>query len=149
MIPGNRKPAPDGRRGVSLALAIAMVLLVECSSAMLVGVTLTRIHQSADARLAVEAQLVTASALARARVANAATFAQLADGETRSLPGEWRTDGWRSVAAAMRVGSVIRLTVTVTLNGPAGTPRARRTGTLLLVRKGADTVHVVAHQPRF
>jgi hypothetical protein len=136
------------RRGVSLAMMLLLVLLLEGLCALAAVATLARARLAGDDRRAVESWLVTASALAELRVGRADSLAAMPDGARVAFGWTLRADGWRWRADLARDGTLIRLEVMTELRNADSSLRASRRGTLLLSHSPSDTVRVLAHRAR-
>jgi hypothetical protein len=136
------------QRGVSLAMVLALVVLLEGLCALAAIATMARVRLAGDERRGVESWLVSASALAETRVAQDSLIAAMADGER--VPFGWtvRPDGWRWRADLVRDGLLYRLEVLTEQRDADSLLRASRRRTLLLSRLPSDTVRVLAHRAR-
>ncbi|MES2124010.1 MAG: hypothetical protein V4503_04900, partial [Gemmatimonadota bacterium] len=102
-----------------------------------------------DNRIAIEGDLLVASALASARVGADSQLAALADSGRLDLPDLPLAHGWLAQRWAVRQGALIRLTVRATLRASDGTLLGARRQTLLIGRVAADTVRVSGYRPRY
>lgn len=136
------------RHGVSLAMMLALLLLLQGLCALAVIATVARVRLAGDERLATEGWLVAASALAEVRVSRQAEIGGLADGQRLAWDWTVRSDGWRWRADVVRTGALVRLVATAERRDPGGALRASRRLTLLLSRTPSDTVQVLDHRAR-
>ncbi|MGH7582462.1 MAG: hypothetical protein ACREL5_04465 [Gemmatimonadales bacterium] len=137
------------RRGVSLVAALVVIVLVESFGIVALGAVAARARLGAARRWSAEGEVVADGALASIAVGGRADLDTLSDGGAIAYPAVSRPDGWRWEVAASRRGGVVRLIATATRYNAAGALAAARTASLLLIRRGADTVRVLAQQPRF
>lgn len=136
------------RRGVSLAMMLVLLLLLQGLCALAVIATIARVRLAGDDRLATEGWLVAASALAEVRVSRQGDIGGLADGQRLAYDWTVRSDGWRWRADVVRAGALVRLVATAERRDPWGALRAGRRLTLLLHRTRSDTVQVLEHRAR-
>ncbi len=137
------------RRGTSLVVALAALVLVGAFAAAGLAAAAARTRLAAADRWSGEARLVVASVLATVAVVERPALAVIADGETRAVAAGTRPDGWEFDVAASRSGALIRVVARVRRRDAAGSPVAAQRATLLLVRGPSDTVRVLRHYARF
>lgn len=128
---------------------VVVVLLEGLAAAGLVAAA-ARLRITADHRLAIEAELAAASALALVRVSQGAAIAGIPPGTVAlPLPAPSLAE-WDVTIRADREGgdAPVRLTAEVRRASPRGAPRAARRATLLLTIIAADTAIVLPSRER-
>lgn len=141
--------AGGGRAGIALLLVLAAILLLESLAAVALRAAVARLRLAGDNRIALEGDLLAASALASARIGADSQLAALPDGGRFDLPAGALSHGWQAERWAVRQGDLIRLAVVVTLRASDGTLLGARRRTLLIGRVAADTVRVSGYRPRY
>ena len=131
------------------AALFAMVILQALGALTMTALT-ARIRLADARRGAVEAELALGSAIATARVNNAATLVTVIPGPVLELPVT-APAGWQARAWAERgtPHGPVRLVVEVTRRDAAGALRARRRGGLILAPDPADTAVTITTRSRF
>ena len=144
-------PAAPGRPtdGFALALALVAIVLLEGFAALALFAAGARQRLASDGRTAVEGDLLVASVLAEARVAEDSVMRMLPDGGRVDFPARRRGTGWTMTSSAIRQGRLILLTAEATLRGPTDLIGGIRRATLLLGFRAADTLRVSGYRSRF
>ena len=140
---------PQPRAGFALLLALGVVLLLESFAALALGAARGRLRLAGDGRLALEGDLLAASALAGARFRADSLLGRLADGERIDWPSQSLQHGWVAQRWAIRRGALLLLRVELTLRDRSGALLGARRQTLLIGRVAADTLRVSGYRPRF
>ncbi len=147
--PGARSRPAGGDAGFALALALVAIVLLEGFAALALLAAAARVRLAGDLRLATEADLRVASALAEVRVAQDAALAGLPDRARIDLPCPARDVRWTAACWAVRQGPLVQLSAEIALRNPLGVAVAARRATLLLGHVAADTVRVSGYRPRY
>lgn len=136
-------------RGAALPLALVAVLLMQCLIAVAMTATVTDVRLAGDVRLGIEADLVVASALADARIDQAAAMHALIPGDVVVWSWIGGASGWRTRTTAERTGPLVLLHAHAEYLTPSGTVRAARDATLVLGYNTSDTLQVLRGRSRF
>ena len=144
-------PAAPGRRtdGFALALALVAIVLLEGFAALALFAAGARHRLASDGRVAVEGDLLVASVLAEARVAEDSVMRLLPDGGSTTFAVQRRGDGWTVTSGAARQGRLVQLTAEARWHGPTEVVSGIRRATLLLGFSAADTLRVSGYHSRY
>lgn len=136
-------------RGAALPLVLVAVLLMQCLIAVAMTATVTDVRLAADARFGVEGDLVVASALADARINEAAALQALIPGEVLAWAWVGGGNGWRTAATAERTGQLVLVHARAEYLTQSGVVHAARDATLVLGYNASDTLRVLRGRSRF
>ncbi|HEY3933612.1 MAG TPA: hypothetical protein VGL65_03260 [Gemmatimonadales bacterium] len=139
----------NGRSGAALVVVLFAFFLISSLSLVALAACAARIRLAADNRWATEAELVVDGALASTRVAQSDDLAALLDGASISFPAVTRGDGWWYRVQGSRSGVLVTLQGLAERRAANGSLIATRRASLMLVRRGADTLRVLGSRPRF
>ena len=137
-----------GRRGAALPLALVVTVLLHALVAVALWAALADLRIVAGVRLGVDGEIVTASALATARISSASTIEALLPGETVQLPSI-ASAGWTVRVDAMRIDALVFLHARAEFRSVGDSLLGSRSATLVLAHDSSDTVRVLRGRSRF
>lgn len=136
------------RRGVALLLVLGAVVLLQGLVVAALWMAIQDVRAVGAVRLAIEGEMVAATALAETRISGDSLMRQLADGVEVMLPDVQR-GGWRVRMTVMRRDSLIGLTAAAELRTSADSLLGAATRTLVLSLGASDTLLVLRGRSRF
>ncbi|MBA2291663.1 MAG: hypothetical protein H0W15_04320 [Gemmatimonadales bacterium] len=136
------------RRGVALLLVLGAVVLLQGLVVAALWMAIHDVRAVGAVRLAIEGEMVAATALAETRMSGDSLMRQLGDGVEVMLPDVQR-GGWRVRMTAIRRDSLIGLTAAAELRTSADSLLGAATRTLVLSLGASDTLLVLRGRSRF
>ncbi len=136
------------RRGVALLFVLGAIVLLQGLVAASLWVVLHDARAVGSVRIAIEGDLVAATALAETRMTADSLLRQLPAGITLALPAVSRGQ-WTVHLSALRRDSLVALTAAAELRTSTDSLVGAATRTLVLSHEASDTLRVLRGRNRF